>query len=136
MQNNTLDANARVGVYLNAATGLLLGGTTVNTGNRLINSTAWKAYSTGLQVSGNSAGTLVQGNTISGNAGNGVLLVAAKGITIGGAAPNAGNAIRNNIGFGLLASGASDGSLVQGNTITGNRMGAVNTKPAKGLRVV
>jgi hypothetical protein len=136
VQGNTFDANLRQGISLDNATGLLLGGTAANAGNRIINSTAWKAYSTGIQASGNSAGTLVQGNTISGNAGNGVMLVAARGITIGGSATNAGNTIQNNGGFGLLASGISTGSLVQGNTITGNRMGAVNTKPAKGLRVV
>jgi hypothetical protein len=136
VQDNTFDANLRQGVSLDNATGLLLGGTAANAGNRIINSTAWKAYSTGIQASGNSAGTLVQGNMISGNTGNGVILVAARGITIGGSSPNAGNTIQNNGGFGLLATGVSTGSLVQGNTITGNRMGAVNTKAAKGLRVV
>ena len=136
VQDNTFDANLRYGVFLDSATGLLLGGTAANAGNRIVNSTAWRAYSTGIQVRGNSVGTLVQGNTISGNAGNGVMLVAARGITIGGSTPNAGNTIRTNLGFGLLATGGSTGSLVQGNTIIGNRMGAVNTQPAKGLRVV
>jgi VCBS repeat-containing protein len=134
VQNNTFDANARYGVVLDGATNLLLGGTAVNAGNRIINSTAWKAYSTGIQASGNLAGTRVQGNTISGNAGNGVVLVAARGITIGGATPYAGNTIHTNGGFGLLASGVSNDSLVQGNAVTGNRMGAVNAKAAKGLR--
>lgn len=135
VQNNTFDANARYGVVLDNATNLLLGGAAVNAGNRIINSTAWKAYSTGIQASGNLAGTRVQGNTISGNAGNGVVLVAARGITIGGATPHAGNTIHTNGGFGLLASGVSHGSLVQGNGMTGNRMGAVNVKAAKGLRL-
>ncbi|NBW97271.1 MAG: hypothetical protein EBR28_11210 [Planctomycetia bacterium] len=133
VQGNTFDANARYGVVLESATNLLLGGTTVGAGNRIINSTAWKAYSTGIQASGALAGTLVQGNTISGNAGNGVVLAAARGITIGGSAAGAGNAISTNGGFGLLASGASSGSLVQGNSVTGNRMGPMSVKAAKGL---
>ena len=135
VQDNTFDANIRYGVLLDGATNLLIGGSSVNAGNRIINATAWRAYSTGIQASGNSSGTLVQGNTISGNSGNGVVLVAAKGITIGGVATNAGNTIRNNLGFGLLATGISNGSLVQGNAITANRMGAVNVKAAKGLRL-
>ena len=135
VQDNTFDANARYGVVLDGATNLLFGGTAVNAGNRIINSTAWKAYSTGIQAGGNLAGTHLQGNTISGNAGNGIVLVAARGITIGGATPGAGNTILANNGFGLLASGISNGSVVQGNAIAGNRMGAVNVRAAKGLRV-
>jgi parallel beta-helix repeat protein len=133
VQNNTFEANLRYGVVLDGAKNLQVGGTAVDAGNRIIDSTAWRAYSTGIRASGSSTGTVVQGNTISGNAGNGLVLVAAKGITIGGAEPNAGNAIHGNNAFGLLATGISNGSLVQGNSFSGNRMGTVNAKAAKGL---
>jgi VCBS repeat-containing protein len=135
-QDNTFDGNLRRGVSLHNATGFLLGGTGANTGNRIINSTAWKAYATGIEARGNSAGTLVQGNTIAGNAGHGVVLVSARGITVGGSTPGGGNAIRDNLGFGLVATGVSGRLLVQGNTMIGNRMGTMNAKAAKGPRVI
>jgi hypothetical protein len=79
---------------------------------------------------------LVQGNSIRGNSGNGVMLVNAQQITIGGPATRAGNIIDSNRGFGVLASGTCTGSLVQGNVITGNALGSVNMRNAKGIRVV
>ena len=97
---------------------------------------AWTAYSTGVYATGNLAGTVVQGNTIRANGGNGVMLVNAQRITIGGPATGAGNIIDSNGGFGVIASGKCTGSLVQGNLITGNALGTVNVRNAKGIRVV
>ena len=136
VQNNSIDGNGKFGVYLQAATGLQLGGTSPNTGNRIVNAAAWTAYSTGVYATGNLAGTVVQGNTIRANGGNGVMLVNAQRITIGGPATGAGNIIDSNGGFGVSASGTCTGSLVQGNLITGNALGKVNVRNAKGIRVV
>jgi VCBS repeat-containing protein len=135
VQNNTLDANGRAGVSLNAATGLLVGGITANTGNRIINATAWGAYSVGVEATGKLTGTRLQGNLVSGNAGSGVVLIAAQGLTVGGTHPATRNVIQANLGNGLVASGVSTGSLVQGNAISGNRAGDLNTKMAKNLTV-
>ncbi len=136
VHNNSIDGNGKFGVYLEGATGLLLGGTALNTGNRVVNATAWGSYSTGVYATGNLAGTLVQGNTIQANGGNGVTLVNAQRLTIGGPAAGAGNLIDSNGGFGVAASGTCTGSLVQGNLITGNARGTVNVRNAKGIRVV
>jgi hypothetical protein len=136
VQNNSIENNGKFGVYLQSATGLQLGGTAPNTGNRIVNTAAWGAYATGVYATGNLAGTLVQGNSIRGNSGNGVMLVNAQQITIGGPATRAGNIIDSNRGFGVLASGTCTGSLVQGNVITGNALGSVNVRNAKGIRVV
>jgi parallel beta-helix repeat protein len=134
--NNTIDGHAKYGVYLQAAAGLQLGGTALNSGNRIVNTTAWGAYSTGVYATGNSNGTLIQGNTIRSNSGNGVMLVSATRITVGGAASGAGNLIASNGGYGITAGGTCTGSLIQGNVITGNARGAVDVRRAKGIRVV
>ena len=136
VQNNAVDGNGRFGVFLNAATGLLLGGTAPNTGNRIVNTAAWGAYSRGVYATGNLAGTLVQGNTIRANGGDGVMLADARRITIGGPGAGAGNVIDTNGGYGVDARGLCTGSLVQGNTITGNARGSITVRNAWGIRVV
>jgi len=136
VQNNTVDGNGRFGVFVNAATGLLLGGTAPNTGNRIVNTAAWGAYSRGVYATGNLAGTLVQGNTIRANGGDGVMLADARRITIGGPGAGAGNVIDANGGYGVDARGLCTGSLVQGNTITGNARGSITVRNAWGIRVV
>jgi VCBS repeat-containing protein len=135
IHNNTLDANGRAGMSLNAATGLWVGGLTANTGNRIINATAWGAYSVGIEATGKLTGTRLQGNRVTGHSGSGVVLTAAQGLTVGGPHPAARNVIQANLGNGLVATGACTGSLVQGNTISGNRAGDLNTKSAKYLTV-
>jgi hypothetical protein len=136
VHNNSIDGNGKFGVYLEGATGLLLGGTAPNAGNRIVNTTAWGRYSTGVYATGNLFGTRVEGNTIRANGGNGVTLANAQRITIGGPGAGAGNLIDSNGGFGVSASGTCTGSLVQGNLITGNAFGTVNVRNAKGIRVV
>jgi hypothetical protein len=118
------------------AAGLQLGGTALNSGNRIVNATAWRAYATGAYATGNSTGTVIQGNTIRSNSGNGVMLVGATRITVGGVATGAGNVIAFNGGYGITAGGTCTGSLIQGNAITGNAFGTVNVRNAMGIRVV
>jgi hypothetical protein len=136
VHNNSIDGNGKFGVYLEGATGLLLGGTAPNVGNRIVNATAWGRYSTGVYATGNLSGTRVEGNRIRANGGNGVTLANAQRIMIGGPEAGAGNLIDANGGFGVSASGTCTGSLVQGNLITGNALGTVNVRNAKGIRVV
>jgi len=82
----------------------------------------------------------VQGNTISGLKGNGVMLSAVQGITIDGGATGAGNTISKNgasgVGFGINASGLCTGSLVDGNLVSGNKSGHYFTKNARGITVI
>ena len=130
---NTIAASGQIGVSLNAARGLSLGGAAAGEGNEITAGAAARAYATGVFAQGNLAGTQVTGNAIALNSGTGVILSGARGIQIGG---GPGNAITTNGGWGLVASGLSTGSVVAGNTISGNTLGQVNVRRARGLRVV
>jgi hypothetical protein len=130
---NTIAASGRIGVFVNAARGLSLGGAAAGEGNEITAGAAARAYATGVFAQGNLAGTQVTGNAIALNSGTGVILSGARGIQIGG---GPGNAITTNGGWGLMASGLSTGSVVTGNTISGNTLGQVNVRRARGLRVV
>jgi hypothetical protein len=100
----------------------------------------------GVLVTGRSANTVVMGNAISGNTGDGVTLMRARKVRIGGnstgvgssntAAFGQGNRIVANIGYGLYAAGACNGSVVQGNTILANSQGNVNITRARGITYV
>ncbi len=80
----------------------------------------------GLQVGpGGYQGTVITGSDFSGNVSHGVALQAARGLTLGGRAAGAGNAIVSNGGFGVAVKGRSAGSLVVGSEIGGNALGQV-----------
>jgi hypothetical protein len=96
-----------------------------STGSRITNLTS-SGNGVGLRVGpGAYAGTVISGNTFTTNVGNGVTLNAARGLTLGGAAPGAGNAIIFNGAYGLQAFGTSTGSIVDGNQISNNVLGNV-----------
>jgi len=135
VQNNTIADNGRFGVQLADAVGLQLGGSATNTGNRIATVSQRRSRATGVYATGDATGTFVVGNTISGNSGNGMTIQAARGITIGGPAANDGNAIAANAGFGIRASGVCTGAIIQGNAISGNRLGGINKAGATGLTV-
>ena len=77
-----------------------------------------------------------QGDQISGNTGNGVTLVTALGVTIGGSSTGAGNQIVNNQGYGVYASGVSSGTVVQQNVIAANSAGNVNLTNSSGITYI
>jgi hypothetical protein len=89
-----------------------------------------------------SQGNSVLGNAISGNASDGVMLVRARKTTIGGngstsqLAAGQGNRIMINQGYGLMALGNCNGSLVKDNTIVANAQGNVNISRARGITYV
>ena len=136
IRNNDIVGNGRFGVYLKRAAALQLGGTVTGDGNRIINATVWKAYSDGICATGLCAGTLVQGNAIQSNRGSGVMLIAARGITIGGTGIGAGNTISANGQFGVNASGICTGSVVLGNLVSGNAKGSYYSKNASGITII
>ncbi|MGB8852126.1 MAG: lipocalin family protein [Pirellulales bacterium] len=78
-------------------------------------------------------GTVISGNSFNDNVGHGVSLQAARGLTIGGRTPGAGNEIVSNGGFGVAATGPSGGSLVVGTEIGGNALGQVENYLASTL---
>jgi len=81
---------------------------------------------TGVQVGpGGYAGTSITGSSFSVNGGNGVVLQAARGLTIGGPVAEAGNSIVSNGGYGITASGSCAYSFVVGNEIGANALGQV-----------
>ncbi len=98
----------------------------------------------GVYVTGTVTGTQVQNNAISGNASDGVALVKAKKVTIGGNSstsgsqivPTQGNKIITNRGYGLYARGKCNGSVVQGNTIAANAQGNVNLSQSRGITYI
>ena len=90
----------------------------------------------GVYVSGNVAGTVVQGNVINQNAGNGVTLGAARKLIVGGSATGAGNLITMNLSYGVYAFGVCTGSVVQGNVILANAQGNVNLTNSHGITYI
>ena len=96
-----------------------------STGSRITNLSSI-GNGVGLLVdAGSYSGTVISGNSFIGSTGDGVTLNAAKGITIGGTATGASNAIIFNAGYGLNASGSSTGSVVEGNQLSNNVLGNV-----------
>jgi hypothetical protein len=80
----------------------------------------------GIQIGpGAYAGTVISGNSFSGNSAAGVSLLAARGVRIGGSAAGSGNSIGWNGTFGITAAGGCSDSLVVGNEIRGNTVGQI-----------
>ncbi|MFM7136056.1 MAG: hypothetical protein ACKO1M_03160, partial [Planctomycetota bacterium] len=93
--------------------------------NSLITGVTSSGNGSGLRVDpGVYTGTQIVGNTISQNTVNGVTLTAAQGLTLGGAGAN-GNTIIFNGGWGVVATGASNGSRLAENQIANNSSGNV-----------
>ena len=90
----------------------------------------------GLYITGDVRGTRVQGNAISDNTGDGVMLVNARKLTIGGNSAVNGNGIVSNLGYGLYAFGVCTGSVVQSNVIVANAQGNVNLTKLRGIKYV
>jgi hypothetical protein len=80
---------------------------------------------TGNVIQGNYIGTDVTGTTALANAGNGVSVIEAAGITIGGTTSGAGNVISGNAGDGIFVQYMSaPGGLIAGNKIGTNAAGS------------
>jgi uncharacterized repeat protein (TIGR01451 family) len=118
------------GIGISGANNTTVGGTTSQARNIISGNVG-----NGVNVSGGSTGTLIEGNYIGldtsgkmaadanltsfGNHGDGVLVNGATGTTIGGTATGTGNVLSNNGGFGieLPGNGGAGNTLVQGNFI-------------------
>jgi hypothetical protein len=122
----TVSGNRASGVVLTNVSGATIGSPAA--GNILSRNKVF-----GLLASGFSSGTRVQSSLISQNGSSGVRLIAARGLTLGGAAPNLANLISGNRLWGVFASGWSRGTVLAGNIVTTNTPGNVNTRGATGL---
>jgi CSLREA domain-containing protein len=104
----------------------------------------------GIEITGGAGGaarTLVQGNFIGtdvtgtvdlGNTNQGIAVFGTlnTNTVIGGTAPNAGNVISGNNGYGILiASAGTSGTLVQGNKIGTNAAGTAGIPNTVGIRL-
>jgi hypothetical protein len=90
----------------------------------------------GFYITGVVTGTHIEDNAINSNTGDGVMLVNARRLSIGGSASGAGNRIVGNLGFGLYAVGVCSGSLVQQNAIVVNAKGNVNLTRSRGITYI
>jgi uncharacterized repeat protein (TIGR01451 family) len=151
--------NTGAGVFVGeTAAGNTIGGTTAGAGNVIaanqgdgIDIEATNA----VLIAGNFIGTDITGTTALPNTGNGVTVVGARNVTIGGATTGSGDIISGNTGSGVVISGGGtymdvvQGNLIgtditgtqnlgngsrgvdientQGNTIGGTAAGAANT---------
>jgi hypothetical protein len=123
---SSFEANRRLGVLLEGTRNLRFGGANAGgsvLGNRVTGRLLTGHESSGVMIRGRAFGTLVQGNSIGYHLGDGMRLVDARGVTIGGAAPGVGNTISVNLGAGLRAMGDCSGSIAVGNTVGRNLRG-------------
>jgi CSLREA domain-containing protein len=108
------------GAGAGAASGLIL-----NTNNSQINGLTINSFSQhGIEVAGsgntltsNYIGTDVTGMVARSNGGDGVVLMGAMGVTLGGAAIGLGNVISGNIGNGIVVGANSAGATIQNNLL-------------------
>ena len=126
---NTMTANA-VGVGLSGAAGIAIGGPLPGQANTIDANTG-----DGLQATGSLTGATVQGNSLETNGGDGVFLIAATGLTVGGTGAGEGNTIDANASDGIEAAGDSTATVVLGNEIRFNGVHGVNLQGATGLTV-
>ena len=123
--------NALGGIFIGSCmASTTIGGTSPFAQNKILNSGG-----PGVIIRASSGNTLL-GNEISGNAGDGVTVVKARRLTIGGSASGAGNQIVTNQGYGLEAAGGCTGSVVQSNVIAANLRGDVNLSKSSGITYI
>ena len=127
---NTISLNSQNGILATSGvTGLTIGGTTTGDANTI------SLNGNGLFFQPGTYSTAVQGNTITNNNSNGVLLGttggALTGLTLGGSTDTAANTISFNRQNGVQVSqGSYNGTVIQGNTIASNGGYGVQLAPA------
>jgi hypothetical protein len=126
---NTMTGNA-MGVGLSGASGITIGGPAAGQANTIDANTGIGLGATGLLT-----GATVRGNSLQNNATDGVSLLAAQGLTIGGTAAGESNTIDFNGSDGVEATGDSTGTTVLGNEIRFNTVHGVNLVAATNLTI-
>jgi hypothetical protein len=128
---NTITMNSQSGIVASdGVTGLTIGGTSAGAGNTIAYNDEGLSFDSGVYTS-----TLVQGNTITSNNGDGVLLGTdggnLTGLTIGGSSTAAANTISFNKQNGVeVSQGSYSGTVIQGNTIASNGGYGVQLSPS------
>jgi parallel beta-helix repeat protein len=127
---NRVEANTDGGIVLtgvrNTRIGSLGGG-----GNTVLENGV-----NGIYVSGNSAGTTIVANSVTGSGSNGLLINAAPNLVVGGTITGEANTIVMSTGYGIYALGNCSNTKVIRNTLRENTAGAVNFTLATGITYV
>jgi len=127
---NRVEGNTDGGIVLNGVrntrVGSLGGG-----GNTVLENAV-----NGIYVGGNSAGTSVVANSVTGSGSNGLLINAATNLVVGGTISGEGNTIVMSTGYGIYALGTCSKTKVVRNTLRENAAGAVNLSLSTGITYV
>lgn len=121
-----------------------LGGVYVGRGTSAITIGGTSSFFEDKINNGGGAGVIIQasrddsvlGDQIADNGGNGVTIIQARHLTVGGIASGAGNQIVSNNGYGVEATGVCSGTLVASNVIAANSQGSVNLTESRGIRYI
>lgn len=128
--NNDVQSNPKGGI-------VVLGGSKNTIGSADAGNSVTNNGSDGIYLTGNLSGTVVQGNKFNSNQVNGIELVNAQNLLVGGPTPALGNSANDNqIGYGLIAVGNSSGTTVANNVFLRNAAGNVNLTNAKGIKFI
>jgi hypothetical protein len=124
--------NQSAGIFVNAASCNLIGGTSPGAGNLVSGNGDAGIYIVGRTatanvIQGNKLGTDISGNFALPNVFEGIYIEAAPSNTIGGALPGAGNLISGNSTRGVYLTNAS-WTIIQGNLV-GTRVDGANALP-------
>lgn len=90
----------------------------------------------GIVIVGCASASAIQGNQVVGNAGDGIQLINAQKLLIGGTHPGAGNTIIGNQQYGVSAVGYCGGTRVIRNTINFNAAGNLDLSRSRGILYV
>jgi len=131
---NTILQSKRAGVTLDGAQNVTIGGDVFGNGNTIDGGSIRRSAAAGIVARGLVTGSRLFGNTIVNNGGSGIVLQSARGVVIGGD-DGRSNTVTGNRAWGLLGSGDCTGSVLDANTFSGNTVGDVDVRRARGLVV-
>jgi hypothetical protein len=121
-----IEANTGGGIVASSARNTAIGA--VGAGNTISGN-----QTSGILVDGRSSGTEIVANTIQSNTENGVLLVGATDLLVGGDTLGVANTIAANTGYGLYAVGTCSRTRVIRNAIVTNTAGNVSLGGSTGI---
>ena len=130
------EANGSSGIEIAGGMNATIGGVTASARNVIAGNTGYgisvhPGASANVLIEGNYLGTDVTGTKTFGSEGGDVSVSGSGGVTVGGAAPGAGNLISSATSQNIDVSGGS-GDLIQGNLIGTDATGSVAISTAAG----
>jgi parallel beta-helix repeat protein len=143
VDQNSINDNTLAGVVLAATSNNVIGSTLVGKANQLVGNGSGVVVTDVIDATtATTRGNVITGNTISYSGANGITVSGAKtvatviGMTTGsGVMSGLGNAIRDNVGAGILLQNAVQQVSMQGNSIVDNAGGAILREAGTNLGV-